>query len=95
MKIATSELAFQGRKSIDHIALSDDWVVGSLDVISNIYEGENSQTISELSPTCLPSTCGSLDCSCEDGPLGRKRGYTEIILTSQRATCAFWVWMTL
>ena len=38
MKIATSELAFQGRKSIDHIALSDDWVVGSLDVISNIYE---------------------------------------------------------
>ena len=39
MKIATSEIAFQGRKSIDHIALSDDWVVGSLDVISNIYEG--------------------------------------------------------
>ena len=38
MKIATSELAFQGSKSIDHIALSDDWVVGSLDVISNIYE---------------------------------------------------------
>ena len=39
MKIATSELAFQGRKSIDHIALSDDWAVGSLDVISNIHEG--------------------------------------------------------
>ena len=38
MTIATSELGFQGRKSIDHIALSDDWVVGSLDVISNIYE---------------------------------------------------------
>ena len=38
MEIATSELAFQGRRSIDHIALSDDWVVGSLDVISNIYE---------------------------------------------------------
>ena len=38
MEIATSELAFQGRKSIDHIALSNDWVVGSLDVISNIYE---------------------------------------------------------
>ena len=38
MEIATSELAFQGRKSIDHIALSDDWAVGSLDVISNIYE---------------------------------------------------------
>ena len=39
MKIATSELAFQGRKSIDHIALSNDWVVGALDVISNIHEG--------------------------------------------------------
>ena len=38
MKIATSELAFQGRRSIDHIALSNDWVVGSLDVISNIHE---------------------------------------------------------
>ena len=39
MEIATSALAFQGRRSIDHIALSNDWVVGSLDVISNIYEG--------------------------------------------------------
>ena len=39
MKIATSDLAFQGRKSIDHIALSNDLVVGSLDVISNMHEG--------------------------------------------------------
>ena len=39
MKIHTSELVFQGRKSIDHIALSNDWVVGALDVISNIHEG--------------------------------------------------------
>ena len=38
MEIATSELAFQGRKSIDHIAMSDDWAVDSLDVISNIHE---------------------------------------------------------
>ena len=39
MTIATSDLALQGRKSIDHIALSNDLVVGSLDVISNIHEG--------------------------------------------------------
>ena len=39
MKIATSDLAFQGRKSIDHIAMSNDLVVGSLDVINNIHEG--------------------------------------------------------
>ena len=39
MKIATSDLAFQGRTSIDHIALSNDLVVGSLDVINDIHEG--------------------------------------------------------
>ncbi len=39
MEIATSELVFQGRSNIDHIALSADWVVGSLSVISNIHEG--------------------------------------------------------
>ena len=39
MEIATSELAFQGRRSIDHIALSPDWAVNSLSVISNIHEG--------------------------------------------------------
>ena len=39
MRIATSALAFQGRRSIDHIALSADWAVGSLGVISNIHEG--------------------------------------------------------
>ena len=36
MSIATSELSFQGRKTIDHIALSDDLAAESLDVISNI-----------------------------------------------------------
>ena len=39
MTIATSELVFQGRKSIDHIALSEDLAVGSLSVISNIHDG--------------------------------------------------------
>ena len=39
MRIATSELAFQERRSIDHIALSADWVVSRLDVIGNMHEG--------------------------------------------------------
>ena len=39
MCIATSDLVFQGRRSIDHIALSADWAVSSLGVISNIHEG--------------------------------------------------------
>ena len=39
MTIVTSALAFQGRRSIDHIALSDDFAVESLDVISNIHDG--------------------------------------------------------
>ena len=38
MRIVTSDLAFQGRKSIDHIALSADWAVDSVDAISNIHE---------------------------------------------------------
>ena len=37
--IASSALVFQGRRSIDHIALSADWAVGSLGVISNIHGG--------------------------------------------------------
>ena len=39
MRVATSGLAFQGRPSIDHIALSADWTVGSLGVISNVHGG--------------------------------------------------------
>ncbi len=35
--IATSALSFQGRRSIDHIALSEDLTCESLGVISNIY----------------------------------------------------------
>ena len=38
LRIVTADLVFQGRKSIDHIALSADWAVDSLDAISNIHE---------------------------------------------------------
>ena len=37
--IATANVAFQGRRSIDHIALSKDLEVDSLDVLSNIEDG--------------------------------------------------------
>ena len=39
MTIATSGLAFLERRSIDHIALSEELAVESLDVISNIHDG--------------------------------------------------------
>ncbi len=39
MTIATSALAYEGRKSIDHIALSEDLAVESVDVISNVDDG--------------------------------------------------------
>ena len=38
LRIVTSDLVFQGRKSIDHIALSADWAVDSVDAISNIHD---------------------------------------------------------
>ena len=38
MRIVTSDIVFQGRESIEHIALSVDWTVRSLGVISNIHE---------------------------------------------------------
>ena len=41
MNIVTSALAFQGRKCIDHIALSDDLAFTALGVVSNIHEGKN------------------------------------------------------
>ena len=37
LRIVTADLEFQGRKSIDHIALSADWAVDSVDAISNIH----------------------------------------------------------
>ena len=37
--VVTSELAFQGRKSIDHVALSDDLAAGSVDAVSNDHDG--------------------------------------------------------
>ena len=57
MTIVTSALAFQGRKCIDHIALSDDLAFTSLGVISNIHEGKKLSdhfgVVADLSP--LPS----------------------------------------
>ena len=38
LRIVTSDLVFQGRKSIDHIALSADWAVDSVDAISNVHD---------------------------------------------------------
>ena len=37
--IATAVIGFQGRRSIDHIALSDDMSAESIGVISNIHDG--------------------------------------------------------
>ena len=39
LRIVTADLVFQGRKCIDHIALSADWAVDSEDAISNVHEG--------------------------------------------------------
>ncbi len=41
MTIATADLSFQGRRSIDHIVLSNDLAVGAMDVISNVHDGES------------------------------------------------------
>ena len=38
LRIVTADLEFQGRKCIDHIALSADWAVDSVDAISNVHE---------------------------------------------------------
>ena len=40
MRIATADLTFRGRKTIDHIALSADWTDSSLGAISNIHDGK-------------------------------------------------------
>lgn len=40
VSIATASVAFGGRSSIDHIALSSDMTVESLDVLSNIEDGK-------------------------------------------------------
>ena len=54
MSIATSELAFQGRRSIDHIALSGDFAVESVGVVSNIHNGrklsDHYGVVAEASP---------------------------------------------
>ena len=38
MTIATADITFQDHKSIDHIAVTHDWSVRSLEVISNFHE---------------------------------------------------------
>ena len=40
VSIATANVAFGGRRSIDHIALSEDLEVESLHVLSNIQDGK-------------------------------------------------------
>ena len=39
--IATAGLGFQGRRTIDHIALSQDLAADSLGVISNVHQDDN------------------------------------------------------
>ena len=39
MSIVTSDLTFQGRASIDHIAVSEDLTVESFGAISNLHDG--------------------------------------------------------
>ena len=41
MGIATAALGFQGRRSIDHIALSEDLSAEKISVISNIHDGRS------------------------------------------------------
>ena len=57
MTIVTSALAFQGRKCIDHLALSNDLAFTSLGVVCNIHEGKKLSdhfgVVADLSP--LPS----------------------------------------
>ncbi len=61
MTIVASELAFQGRKTIDHIVLSDDFSVEALDVISNVHDGRRlsdhfgvAAALSERGPGYIP-----------------------------------------
>ena len=55
MRIATSDLAFQGRRSIDHIALSDDLTVESLGVVSNVHDGRKlSDHFGVVAEVCAP-----------------------------------------
>ena len=54
MTIATSSLAFQGRSSIDHIALSADLEAESVEAISNVHDGgrlsDHLGVVADLSP---------------------------------------------
>ena len=52
MRIVTSELTSQGRRTIDHIALSTDWEIGSVEAISNIQEGRKLSDHSGVRDDC-------------------------------------------
>ena len=57
LTLATAALGYGGRRTIDHVAISPDWVVESLGVISNIH-GERKLSdhfgvVADLSARCL------------------------------------------
>jgi len=64
LRIVTADLVFEGRKSIDHIALSADWAVDSVDAISNIHGdrklSDHFGVAAEVSvrPVCDPKDSG-------------------------------------
>ena len=51
LSIATAGLGFQGRRTIDHIALSGDLAAETLSVIGNVHRTAIYRTILALSPT--------------------------------------------
>ena len=64
--IASSAPVFQGRGSVDRIALSADWAVGSLGVISDICGGEEAvRPFRRHRRLVRPALPAALDCSCE------------------------------
>ena len=70
MSIATAALTFQGRGSIDHIALSEDLAAGSIGAISNVHDGrrlsDHFGVVAEISAS-RPREGGSLSGrSCQD-----------------------------
>ena len=58
MTIATAVIGFQGRRSIDHVVLSDDLAAESIGVISNIHDGrelsDHFGVFAEVSASVVP-----------------------------------------
>ena len=66
IRIAMSDLAFQARRSIDHIALSADWAVSYPGVISNIHEGRKlSDHFGVVADLSVQPFQVAVACSCE------------------------------